>query len=442
MRGRSIINLVVVADGNSRWKKVMSPLANWKKAYRMTSQVGKVGLWLIGAKGGIATCVSLGWAALTRGLCSHGGLVTELPEFATAGLLNWPDLVIGGHEIRDTSLLEEAEKFAVENRTFDRSLVAELRRDLEAIEARIQYGTLFGADPAIARLACSSVPRDASAEQAIERIRDDLNEFRRQHQLESVVVVHIASTEPPVDIQRFPQSWQELKPLLSQRQDLGLPPSTLYAIAAFQAGCSYINFTPSLGPALPALDELAREQQVPYMGCDGKTGETLMKSVLAPMFRARHLTVLSWVGHNIFGNLDGKILDEPSHKLSKVKSKDQVVSEVLGYRPQTLVSIEHIEGLGDWKTAWDHIHFQGFLGVPMVLQFIWQGCDSILAAPLVLDLCRLAERAHRLGVVGPMPFLASFFKSPYGVKQADFFKQFQMLLDWICSLESPDSLVS
>ncbi|MGQ9563341.1 MAG: inositol-3-phosphate synthase [Thermogutta sp.] len=405
----------------------------------MASQIDRIGLWFVGTKGGIATCASLGWAALTHGLAPAVGLVTELPEFANANLVNWSNLVIGGHEIRSSSLIEEAQNFAVQNRTFDRSFVAALNNDLESIDRRIRYGTIFNADPAIAQLASSAVPRDAWAKEAIERIQADLSDFKSQNHLRSVVVIHIASTEPPVDTERFPKSWPELERLLNQQRNPGLPPSTLYAVAAFQAGCAYINFTPSLGPALPALDELARERQVPYMGSDGKTGETLMKSVLAPMFRARNLKVLSWVGHNIFGNLDGKILDNPDHKASKVKSKDQVISEVLGYRPQTLVSIEYIEGMGDWKTAWDHIHFQGFLGVPMVLQFIWQGCDSILAAPLILDLCRLAERAHRSGIVGPMPFLASFFKSPYRVRCGDFFEQFQMLLDWIASLDSTSS---
>ena len=113
------------------------------------------------------------------------------------------------------------------------------------------------------------------------------------------------------------------------------------------------------------------------------------------MFAARNLEVMSWVGHNIFGNLDGQVLDDPANKAAKIKSKDQLVGSILGYDPQTLVSIEYIRSLGDWKTAWDHIHFRGFLGTPMTLQFTWQGCDSLLAAPLVLDLVRFVELSHR-----------------------------------------------
>ena len=166
------------------------------------------------------------------------------------------------------------------------------------------------------------------------------------------------------------------------------------------------------------------------MGCDGKTGETLLKSVLAPMFASRNLEVMSWVGHNIFGNMDGKVLDDPANKQTKVASKDHLLRQILGYKPQTLVSIEYIESLGDWKTAWDHIHFKGFLGTPMTLQFVWQGCDSLLAAPLVLDLVRFTELARRRGDVGTLTFLASFFKSPYEVGEQSFIHQYQMLEAW------------
>jgi myo-inositol-1-phosphate synthase len=166
------------------------------------------------------------------------------------------------------------------------------------------------------------------------------------------------------------------------------------------------------------------------MGHDGKTGETLMKSVLAPMFAARNLEVMSWVGHNIFGNLDGRVLHDPSNKKTKVRSKDRLLHQILGYSPQTLVSIEYIESLGDWKTAWDHIHFKGFLGTPMILQFTWQGCDSILAAPLAIDLVRFTELAYRGGDRGLLTFLASFFKSPIGIAENDFVRQFQLLEQW------------
>jgi len=148
------------------------------------------------------------------------------------------------------------------------------------------------------------------------------------------------------------------------------------------------------------------------------------------MFAARNLDVMSWVGHNIFGNMDGKVLDDPRNKETKVRSKDHLLASILGYPPQTHVSIEYIKSLGDWKTAWDHVHFRGFLGTPMTFQFIWQGCDSILAAPLVIDLVRLVERSHRMGEYGAVPWLACFFKSPLAVAEQDFSKQFALLETW------------
>jgi myo-inositol-1-phosphate synthase len=139
---------------------------------------------------------------------------------------------------------------------------------------------------------------------------------------------------------------------------------------------------------------------------------------------------MSWVGHNIFGNMDGQVLDDPRNKAAKVRSKDHLLAAILGYAPQTHVSIEYIQSLGDWKTAWDHVHFKGFLGTPMTLQFTWQGCDSILAAPLVLDLVRLVERARRGGECGALEWLACFFKSPLGVAEQDFGRQVGMLHAW------------
>ncbi len=145
------------------------------------------------------------------------------------------------------------------------------------------------------------------------------------------------------------------------------------------------------------------------------------------MFALRNWQLLSWVGHNIFGNRDGQVLDDPANKASKIRTKDQVISSIVGYKPQTLVSIEYIDSLDDWKTAWNHIHFKGFLGTKMTLQFIWQGCDSILAGPLVVDLARLALLSQRRGEVGVLRHLACFFKNPMDVPEHDFFKQFAML---------------
>ena len=148
------------------------------------------------------------------------------------------------------------------------------------------------------------------------------------------------------------------------------------------------------------------------------------------MFAHRNFKILSWVGHNIFGNRDAVVLDDPVNRASKIQTKDKVISSIVGYKPQTHVSIEYIESLDDWKTAWDHIHFQGFLGAKMILQFLWQGCDSLLAAPLLLDIVRLTLLAQRRGEVGILSHLACFFKSPMGCEEHDFFKQMDLLAEY------------
>lgn len=390
----------------------------------------RIGIWLIGAKGGVASTSLVGLTALIRHLVDQTGLVTALPPFCQLDLADWSQFVVGGHEIRNVSLFDEAMRLATESQAIQADVVQRCRDDLDAVDARIRPGILVGVGPTIEQMADPSVPRRETPRQAFARVQRDLSEFIAAEQLRHLIVVNVSSTEPPVDAQAFPADWAELAKTLDDARSCPLPASSIYAAAALDLGCSYINFTPSLGSAPAALDQLARLRKTRHMGCDGKTGETLLKSVLAPMFQRRHLKVLSWVGHNIFGNMDGRVLADPANKQSKIASKNHLVREILGYSPQTHVSIEYIESLGDWKTAWDHIHFAGFLGTRMTMQFIWQGTDSLLAAPLVLDLVRLVELAERRGDTGQLTYLASFFKSPYGVAEHAFDRQFAMLEHW------------
>ncbi len=391
----------------------------------------RIGLWLIGAKGGVATTALTGLIALKKGLMQPIGLVSALPQFAGLELLDWKDLVVGGHDIRDGRLYDEAMRMHTESRAISLEILEQCKGELDKIEKNLRPGTLLNVGPTIASFAPGELRnRKETPRQAIDRIQRDLKEFRDSNKLAHVIVVYVASTEPSLSPDALPAKWSALEKLLDKPQKCPLPASSAYAIAAVDLGFSFVNFTPSSGATPPAIGELAVERHTRHMGYDGKTGETLMKSVLAPMFAKRNLDVMSWVGHNIFGNMDGKVLDDPANKKSKVTSKDRLLSEILGYPPQTLVTIEYIRSMGDWKTAWDHIHFRGFLGTPMTLQFTWQGCDSLLAAPLVLDLVRFTERAWRRGDIGVLTFLASFFKSPLGTTQHDFAAQFRMLEAW------------
>ncbi len=390
----------------------------------------RIGIWLIGARGGVASAALTGLIALAKGLRPPTGLVSALAPFARLKLADWSSFVVGGHEIRDVRLIDEVLRLVNESRALDRDLVEQCREEFEAIDARIKPGTIIGVGSTIEAFAGKRVPRRESPRAAVARIQADLRAFVAAERLSHLIVVNVASTEPAVDPESLPATWKDLEKLLSRPRKGPLPASSLYAIAALDLGFSYVNFTPSLGSQPAAIDELARLRGARHMGCDGKTGETLLKSVLAPMFARRNLQVLSWVGHNIFGNMDGKVLNDPVNKQTKVASKSRLLNEILGYAPQALVSIEYIESLGDWKTAWDHIHFNGFLDTRMTMQFIWQGCDSLLAAPLVLDLIRFTELAQRRGETGRLAFLASFFKSPYGVTEQRFDRQYQMLEDW------------
>lgn len=392
----------------------------------------RIGVWFIGVRGGVATTTLVGLAALKKGLTAPIGLVTELPELSGLDLLGWDQVVCGGHDIREVTLYDEAMKLANVSRAIDPRLVDQVRDELDAFDKNVRLGSVYRVGATIAGFAGESLrSKRETPRQVIARVQGDVKEFQTKHKLDQVIVVNLASTEPPLDDSKLPKDWPSLDKTLDDAEHCPLAASSLYAIAAIELGLPYINFTPSLGSAPAAIQQLAVERKTCHMGHDGKTGETLLKSTLAPMFAARNLKVMSWVGHNIFGNMDGKVLDDPLNKKTKVVSKDRLLHKILGYSPQTLVSIEYIESLGDWKTAWDHIHFQGFLGTPMTMQFTWQGCDSLLAAPLVIDLVRLTELAHRRGETGLLTWMASFFKSPLGTDEHNFVRQFQMLQEWV-----------
>jgi myo-inositol-1-phosphate synthase len=399
----------------------------------------RVGLWLIGACGGVASTTALGLSALARGLTPTTGMVTALPQFAGHDFDEPTAFVLGGHDIRQSDFAAGVGELHARSGVFDVSTIQICLEDLRLWSKNIRPGVVYKPNAAITALADrNDIRQTRSPREAIDLIQSDLRAFKSAHKLDQLVVVNAASTEPPFAEGEEHRSLEKLLPALDRPAPAALPTSSIYAFAAIDAGCAYVNMTPSCGATLPALEELARKRGVPHAGQDLKTGETLVKSVLAPLFARRNLRVLSWVGHNILGNRDGQVLNDPENKASKVKSKDALLATILGYKPQSLVSIEFIESLDDWKTAWDHIHFEGFLGTRMMLQFTWQGCDSLLAAPLVIDLVRLAALAQRRGESGPMPHTACFFKSPVGVNEHDFGKQFLMLEEY---LANPDRKV-
>ncbi|GGQ60997.1 inositol-3-phosphate synthase [Couchioplanes azureus] len=355
----------------------------------------RTGVWLIGARGSVAVTALTGALALRARLAGPTGCVTELPELRGAPLPGWADLVFGGHDVVTLPVTKKAEDLAAAG-VLPGRLVAALADELGRAEQDLR-----------------PLPDGGTQAWIAGAIAADLRDFRRRHALERVVVVNVAATEPAVARHGAHASLAALREALAGPEAV-LPPSSLAAYASFVAGCSFVDFTPSTGARLPALAELAAAAAVPYAGHDGKTGETLVKSVLAPMFARRHLRVTSWSGVNLLGGGDGANLADPAANAAKVASKQRVLGDALGYRPEGTSRIDHVAELGDFKTAWDLITFAGFLGTRMRMEFTWHGCDSALAAPLVLDLARLTAAAHRAGRHGPLTELGFFFKDPLG----------------------------
>ncbi|WP_428559747.1 MAG: inositol-3-phosphate synthase [Solidesulfovibrio sp. DCME] len=386
-----------------------------------------IGVWILGAYGSIATVMIASIAAIKHGYCGRFGLVTERPEFADVDLASLGSLVFGGHETRDCRLQDNAKKILAACGLQD--LYGSIKQELEEVGQRIRPGIVsdeYAPDKGLA----TGVTRITSDISAIRNIKNDLDMFKEAVGVSRIIVVNLASTESVEEPKTTWDNLSELEAALAAGQRV-LPASSLYAYAALSAGDAYVNFTPSLGSRIGALVELAETKGAVHAGADGKTGETLVKSVLAELFVRRNLHILSWFGQNILGNNDGLVLAEPQCKAAKIKSKDSVLKNITGYPLETTVGIDYVESLGEWKVAWDYIHFEGFLGSKMNLQFTWSGCDSLLAAPLVIDLVRLCDLAQRRNERGILGALAPFFKDPLGSKEQRLVAQDTGLLDWV-----------
>ncbi|MFF8441894.1 inositol-3-phosphate synthase [Streptomyces californicus] len=363
----------------------------------LTGPAGRTGVWFIGARGSVATTATAGCAAIAAGLHPPTGMVTETPPFTDTGLPALTSLVFGGHDTLDCPLSKRAEALA-DGGVLPYGLPSAVRAELDVADAEIRPGGPFPGDT-------------RTDEELIAAFAADLTDFTRRHGLARTVVVNVASTEPAPG-----------------RDDPRLPASSLYAAAALRAGCPYANFTPSTGLRTPALTDAVASSGLPHAGRDGKTGQTLLRSVLAPMFLQRALAVRAWSGSNLLGGGDGAALADPAAAAAKNAGKERVLADTFGAAPEGEVHIDDVPAMGDWKTAWDHIAFDGFLGSRMILQTIWQGCDSALAAPLVLDLARLLARAHEAGISGPLPELGFYFKDPDGGTSAALAEQYAALL--------------
>jgi myo-inositol-1-phosphate synthase len=308
---------------------------------------------------------------------------------------------------------------------FSEKVLAALEPELRGVP--VTRGILRGGGEAVRVLAAGEEHGAETAREAIARVTRDILAFTEGG---PAVVMNCSSTEPLPDAELLSWDLARWERALDE-DDPRLQASSLYAYAALRAGIPHANFTPSAGAALPAIVELARELGIPLAGRDGKTGETLVKTALAPMFAIRALKVEGWYAANILGNTDGQVLADPRNKETKVASKAGVLEKCLGYAPAGDVRIDYFPPLMDHKVAWDFIQFRGWGGHSMRMQFTWEGTDSALAAPLLIDIARLTNLAQQRGESGPIGAFGVFFKSPEGTDEMNLHRQYEALLRWL-----------
>jgi myo-inositol-1-phosphate synthase len=373
-----------------------------------------IGAWFIGARGSLATTATIGLHALARGIVEPTGLTTAAAEFDGVPFAGFDEIVIGGHDVADTPLPRRAEALA-KGGMLPRELVLAVADDLDDTDAEL-------------RIVAAAGP---TQQHDIDRLADDIEAFRERHGLRAVVVVDVSSTEPlPGDHPAF-HSEEALVEALTTPGLAVLPPSSVAAAAAIKAGAAYAGFTPSAGMSLPVLQDRAVTAGIAFAGQDGKTGETLLRTVLGPMFAARGFSVLSWAGTNLLGGGDGATLADPEAVRSKLASKNRGLRALVGDDVVTPLHIDNVPDLGDLKTAWDHVHAVGFLGSRVTLQTTWSAYDSTLAAPLVLDLVRALALASEAGRSGVVPELGCFFKDPWGSDVHAFADQTRQFHEWV-----------
>ncbi|MEM0215292.1 MAG: inositol-3-phosphate synthase [Archaeoglobaceae archaeon] len=389
-------------------------------------------LWMIGAYGIVSTTAMAGAKAIENGLVDKTGLVTALPYFKLLDEVVPFEFDFGGHEIR---MLPNAfvalKEHWDQNKHFEYELLEKVQKDLSEIVAK--KGTALNCGSGLMALGSLQTLEDEnlSLREIVDRICRDMKEFADRN----TVVVNVASTEPlPKLNEKFHTSIEGFEEMIDEDRKEFATASMLYAYSAIKLGLPYANFTPSVGSSILALKKLAEEKNVPHAGNDGKTGETLVKTTLAPMFAYRNLKVEGWMSYNILGDYDGKVLAAKDNKESKILSKDRVLEKALGYTPFSITEIEFFPSLVDNKTAFDFIHFRGFLGKLMKFYFIWDAIDAIVASPLVLDIARLLIFAKKNGVGGVVKELAFFFKSPMDCEIVNTHEQFEILKKWFNQL--------
>ncbi|HET7823790.1 MAG TPA: inositol-3-phosphate synthase [Anaeromyxobacter sp.] len=376
---------------------------------------------LLPGMGAVATTAIAGVAAVRRGLALPVGSITQLgylPGSSAQGervrdvlpLAPLDDLAFGGWD----PIPDDVHAAAARAKVLGAEHLAPLREELSAIRP---MPAVF--DRAWVRRLDGPNVKTGTLRQKAEALVEDMRGFMERNRCARGVVVWTGSTEVYAEQGPAHQTAKAFEAALD-RSDPTIAPSMVYAWAAIQARLPFLNGAPNLSQDVPALRELAERNGVPTAGKDFKTGQTLLKTALAPMLRARLLGLEGWFSTNILGNRDGEVLDDALSFKTKEVSKLGVLGSILSpaQHPELYGDVEHKVTIhyypprGDNKEGWDAVDIFGWLGYPMHIKVNFQCRDSILAAPLVLDLALLADLAQRAGESGPQEWLSFFFKSP------------------------------
>jgi myo-inositol-1-phosphate synthase len=393
--------------------------------HQIAPAAGRLGVLTVGL-GAVASTVIAGVELIRRGLAEPVGSLTQMGTVRLGQrtedrvplirdfvpLAGIDQLVFGAWDpIADTAY-EAALKCGVLDRYAHIEPIAVELKEIEPMPAVFDQNY-------VRRLDGPNVKPQASKRDLAEALRKDIRDFKATHSCDRMVVIWCASTEIFLEPGPAHQSLAALEAAMDAN-DESVPPSMLYAYAALKEGAPFINGAPNLTVDVPAMVELAHTVGVPVAGKDFKSGQTLLKTVLAPMLKARMLGLQGWYSTNILGNRDGEVLDDPDSFRTKEESKLGVLEHILqpSLYPQLYGDIHHKVRInyypprGDNKEGWDNIDIFGWLGYPMQIKVDFLCRDSILAAPMALDLVLFTDLAQRAGFNGVQEWLSFYFKSP------------------------------
>jgi len=383
----------------------------------------KLGIAVVGIGGAVGTTMVAGIELIKKSLVSTDGL----PLAGTVGdeLIDYRDIVFAGWDLFPDHLAKAAEQHDVLTHKQFIAVEEELRS--------IKPWPAIADNRFLAKIDGVNRFSRTSHRESIARLRSNLAELKKT--TGGVVVINLASTEKlAAEGNEAFNSLDDFERAVDENSS-DISPAILYAYAAIAEGVPYGNFTPSVSADIPALIEFAELRKVPIAGKDGKTGQTFIKTVLAPALRSRALKVDGWYSTNILGNRDGLALSDEDSLASKIKTKSSVLEDILGYEVEDhIVDIRYYRPRGDNKEAWDNIDISGFLGQQMQLKVNFLCKDSILAAPLAIEIARCLDLARRRGESGIQEQLSVFFKLPMSKNKKPehaFHLQEQILLTWL-----------